>query len=59
MPHHPLTNIEIQKHEKESKFIGVYLRNKLSKIKDGAYFDKYESIGTYWIVLYINAGNLT
>ena len=35
---HPLTNFEIQKYyENESKFNGVYSRNSLRKIKDGAY----------------------
>ena len=36
--------------------------NNLPKIKDGAYvinFDEYESIGTYWVALYVNAENLT
>ena len=57
MPH-PLTNFEIQKYyEIEPKFDGVYLRNDLPKIKDGAYIinlDEYESIGTHWIALYFN-----
>ena len=48
---HPLTNFEIQKYyENEPKFNGVYSRNNLSKIKDGAYIinlDEYESIGTH------------
>ena len=51
---HPLTNFEIQKHyQKEPKFNGVYSRNNLSKIKDGAFIinlDDYESIGTHWIL---------
>ena len=37
-------------------------RNNLQKIKDGAYvinLDEYESIGTHWIALYVNAENLT
>ena len=37
-------------------------RNNLPKIKDGAYvisLDEYESIGTHWIALYVNAENLT
>ena len=50
MPPHSLTNFEIQKHcENEPKFNGVYSRNNLSKIKDGAYainLDEYKSIGT-------------
>ena len=36
--------------------------NNLPKIKDGAYvinFDEYESIGTHWVALYVNAENLT
>ena len=37
MPPHPLTNFEIQKHYKrEPKFNGVYSKNNLPKIKDGA-----------------------
>ena len=37
-------------------------RNNLQKTKDGAYvinLDEYESIGTHWIALYVNAENLT
>ena len=39
MPHHLLTNFEIQKYyQNESRFNGVYPRNDLpEKIKDGAY----------------------
>ena len=63
MPPHPLTNFEIQKYyENELKFNGVYSRNNLSKIKDGAYIinlDEYESVGTHWIALYVNAKNVT
>ena len=59
MPHHPLTNFEIQKYDQnEPKFNGFYSRNKLSKIRNGAYIrilDEYESIGTHWIALYVNA----
>ena len=37
MPPHPLENFEIQKYyQNEPKFNGAYLRNNLSKIKDGA-----------------------
>ena len=38
---------------KEPKFNGVYSKNSLPKIKDGAYvinLDEYESIGTHWIL---------
>ena len=63
MPPHPLTNFEIQKYyENEPKFTGVYSRNNLSKIKDGAFIlnlDEYESIGTHWIPLYVNDNNVT
>ena len=63
MPFHPLTNFEIQKHyQNESKFNGVYSRNNLHKIKDGSYvinLDEYESIGTQWIVLFVNDNNVT
>ena len=60
---HPLTNFEIQKYyQKQPKFNGVYSRNNLTKIKDGAYvinLDEYKSIGTYWIALYVNVENVT
>ena len=63
MPPHPLTNFEIQKYyQNETKFNGVYSRNNLSKAKDGTYvikLDEYKSIGTHWIALYLNAGNVT
>ena len=53
MPSHPSTNLEIQKYyQNEPKFNGVYSRNKLPKIKDGAYvinLDEYKSIETHWI----------
>ena len=60
MPPHPLTNFKIQKYE--PKFNGVSSRNNLSKIKYGAYIinlDEYESIGSHWIALYVNAKNIT
>ena len=45
---HPLTNFEIQTYyQNESKFNGVYSRNSLPKIKDGAYvinLDEFKSI---------------
>ena len=47
-------------YENEPKSNGVYSRNGLSKIKDWLYIinlDDYESIGTYWIALYVNANN--
>ena len=52
MPHHPLTNFEIQKYyQNESRFTGVCSRNNLpEKIKDGAYvinLDEYADVGTH------------
>ena len=56
------TNFEIQTcYENEPKFNDVYSKNNLSKTKDGAYIinlDEYESIGTHWIALYVNAENV-
>ena len=52
----------MQKHcESEHKFNGVYSRNDLSKIKNGAHvinLNEYEPIGTYWMALYVNANNM-
>ena len=63
MPPHPLTNFEIQiYHQNKSEFHGIYSGNNLPKIKDGAYIiniDEYKSIGTNWIVSYVNAENVT
>ena len=63
MPPHHLTNFEIQKnYQNELKFNGVYSRNNLSKIKDGAFMinlDEYELIGTLSIALYVNDNNVT
>ena len=62
MPPHPLTNFEIQKYCKnEPKFNGVYSRDNLSKIKDGAYIinlGEYSDIGTQWVALYVQNNNL-
>ena len=62
MSPHPLTNFEIQKsYQSEPKFNGVYSRNNLPKIKDGAYvknLDEFKSIGTHCITLYVNANNI-
>ena len=58
MPPHPLINFEIQKYyQNEPKLNGVYSRNNLPKIKDGAYviiLDEFKSMGTHWIALYVN-----
>ena len=40
---------------------GVYSRNNLPKIKDGAYvinLDGFKSVGTQWIALYVNGNNI-
>ena len=63
MSPHPLTNFEIQKYyQNEPKLNGIYSRNNLSKIKDGAYtinLDDYELIGDHWIAFYVNVKNVT
>ena len=63
MPPHPLTNFEVQNYyQKEPRFNGVFSRNNLPKIKDGAYvinLDEFKSIETHWIALYVNAENVT
>ena len=62
MPLLPLTYSERQKYyQSEPKFNGVYSRNNLSKIKNKAYtinLEEYESIGTHWIALDLNAENI-
>ena len=62
MPPHPLNNFEMQgDYQIEPKSNGVYSRNNLPKIKDETdviNFDGYESIGTHWIVLYVNFNNV-
>ena len=62
MPFHPLTNFEIQKYQNEPGFNGVYSRDKLPKIKNGAYvinLDEYFDIGTHWIAMYILNNDFT
>ena len=60
---HPLTNFEIQKYrQKEPKFNGVYSRNDLPKIKDGAYIinlREYEWMEAHRIALYFNDNTVT
>ena len=68
---YPLPNFEIQNYfqndaqlssQNEPKFNKVYSTNNLHKIKDRAYvinLDEYKSIGTHWIVLYVNRYNAT
>ena len=63
MPPHPLTNFKIQKYyQNEPRFNGVYSRDNLPKIKDGAYvinLDEYSNIGTHWVALYIHNNDVT
>ena len=63
MPLHPLNNFEIQKYYQNGpKFNGVYSTNNLPKIKDDTYvinLDLYETIGTQWIVFYMNDDDVT
>ena len=67
---HPLTSFKIQKenlkcnfkYQNELKFKGIYSRNNLREIHDGAYvinLDEYKSRGTHWIALYVNGDNVT
>ena len=63
MPPHPLTNFEIEKYyQNEPRFNGVYSRDNLPEIKDGAYeinLDEYSDIGTHWVALYVHNNNVT
>ena len=62
MPLHPLTIFEIQKYQNESRFNGVYSRDNLTEIKDGAYVinsDEYSDIGTHWVPLRVNNDDVT
>ena len=60
---HALTNFEIQKYyQDEPRFNGVYSRDNLPKINDGAYvinLDEYSDIGTYWVALYVHNNNVS
>ena len=49
-------------YKNESRFNGIYSRDNLSKIKDGAYIinlDEYSDIGTHWVALWVNNNNVT
>ena len=63
MPPLPLTNFEIQKYyQNEARFNGVYSRDNLPRIKDGAYvinLDQYSDIETHWVALYVQNNNVT
>ena len=59
---HSSKNFEVQKYyQNEPKSNGIYSRNNLPKIKDGACvinLDEYKSIETHWIALYVNGNNI-
>ena len=63
MPPHPLTNFDIQKYyQNKPRFNGVYFRDNLPKIRDGAYvinLDEYSGIGTRWVDLYVSNNDVT
>ena len=63
MPPHPLTNFEIQKYyQNEPRFNGLYSRDNLPRIRDGAYIinlDDYSDIGTHWIALHVQNTDVT
>ena len=48
-------------YQNESRFNGVYSRDNLTEIKDGAYIinlDEYSDIGTHWVALYLQNNNV-
>ena len=63
MSPHPLTNFEIQKYYQDKpRFNGVYSRDNLPKIKNGAYvinLDEYSNIGTHSVTLYLDNNDVT
>ena len=63
MSPHPGTNFEIQKYyQNEPRFNGVYSRDNLPKIKDGAYvinLDEWSDIGTHWVALCVHNNDVT
>ena len=59
---HPVTNVETQKYQNQTRFNGFYSRDNLPKIKDGACvinLDEYSDIGTYLIALYVLNNDVT
>ena len=50
------------KYKNEPRFNGVYSRDNLPKIKDGAYvinLDEYSDIETHWVTLFVQNNNVT
>ena len=49
-------------YENEPRFNGVYSRDNLPRIKDGAYItnlNEYSDVGTHWVALYVHSNNAT
>ena len=47
-------------YQNEPRFNGVYSRDNLPRIKDGAYvinLDEYSDTGTHWIAFHVNNNN--
>ena len=63
IPPHHLPNFEAQKYyQNEPRFNGVFFRDNMPKIKDGAYvinLDEYSDIGTYWVALHVSNNDVT
>ena len=59
---HPQTYFGNQRHyQNGANFNGSYLKNNLPKMKDKACtinLEKYKSIETHWIALYLNSNNV-
>ena len=62
IPFHPLTNFEIMHYFKNvNRFNGVFSRNNLPKLKNGAYviyLDHSENTGTHWAVLFVKSNEV-
>ena len=63
MSPHPVTNFDIQKYyQNEPRFNGVYSRDNLPKVKDGAYvidLAECSDIGTHWVALCVHNNDVT
>ena len=62
IPFHPLTNFEITDYFEDVKvFNGVFSRNNLPKLKNGAYvinLDHSKNTGTHWVVIFMNSSEV-
>ena len=63
MSSHPITNFEIKKYyHNQPRFNGVYSRDNIAKVKDGAYItnlDEYSDTGTHLVALYVSNNDVT